>query len=149
MPKWITVAFALFLSLHVFSTQARTVDEVISNHVKATARMYGHERNQRADGFHGGDASPVKKMPDITNGGAVHTISGAPVESDMPQIALEDVNELVNYAAKGNKAVLAGKEVRRNRECYHIQLTLWRGQKADYYIDAANWRIIETRVNKQ
>lgn len=137
MPKWITVAFALFLSLHVFSTQARTVDEVITNHVRATAHMY------RSDGL------PVKAIPVITSGSAAHTVSGTPAKNNSSQMAAQDVSELVGYAAKGNKAVLAGKEVKQNRECYHVQLTLRCGQKADYYIDAENWRIIETRPGKR
>ena len=131
MPKWITVAFALFLSLHVFSTQARTVDEVITNHARATARMYRS------------DALPAKAIPEVTPATAARTVSGTSAKNNSPQMAAQDVSELVDYAAKGNKAVLAGKEVKQNRECYHVQLTLRCGQKADYYIDAENWRIIE------
>ncbi|MEJ7770109.1 MAG: hypothetical protein WKF89_19985 [Chitinophagaceae bacterium] len=41
MPKWMTVVFALFLSLHVFSTEGRNVEEVIHNYVLA---MGGKER---------------------------------------------------------------------------------------------------------
>src|ERR1700712_3952048 len=41
MPKWISAAFALFLSLQVFSTKGETVDDVINNYVKA---MGGRDR---------------------------------------------------------------------------------------------------------
>lgn len=38
MPKWITFAFALFLSLQVFSTKAQDVDGVIDKHLAAMGR---------------------------------------------------------------------------------------------------------------
>lgn len=38
MPKWITFAFALFLSLQVFSTKGQDVDDVIDKHLAAIGR---------------------------------------------------------------------------------------------------------------
>lgn len=38
MPKWITCAFALFLSLQVFSTKGQDVDHVINKHLAAMGR---------------------------------------------------------------------------------------------------------------
>lgn len=50
MPKWMTVAFALFLSLQVFSTQGKDVDVVIDNYIKA---MGGKERLSSTSGYSG------------------------------------------------------------------------------------------------
>lgn len=41
MPKWITFAFALFLSLQVFSTKGQDVDDVIDKHLAAMDRKGG------------------------------------------------------------------------------------------------------------
>ena len=41
MPKWITFAFALFLSMQVFSTKGQDVDVVINKHLAALGENSG------------------------------------------------------------------------------------------------------------
>jgi outer membrane lipoprotein-sorting protein len=45
---------------------------------------------------------------------------------------------LVDYAAKGHKAELIGKETIDGKDCYKIKLTTKEGRELNYYIDAAS-----------
>lgn len=49
--------------------------------------------------------------------------------------------ELVNYAAKGHKAELAGTEKVNKVPCYKIKLTLKTGQVVYYYIDTQSYLV--------
>lgn len=62
------------------------------------------------------------------------------------QSELDCTNPLVNYAAKGNKVELIGKEDVEGTECFKIKCTLASGQDINYFIDPKSWYIIrETR----
>jgi len=53
MPKWLTFAFALFLSLQVFSTKAQDVDDVIGKHLAAMDRkgLLKHKETMHTEHF--------------------------------------------------------------------------------------------------
>jgi hypothetical protein len=54
--------------------------------------------------------------------------------------------ELVNYAAKGHTAVLAGTEKVSKVPCYKIKLTLKTGQVVTYYIDQQTFLVKQTET---
>ncbi|MFZ4059344.1 MAG: hypothetical protein ACOYKE_14470, partial [Ferruginibacter sp.] len=57
---------------------------------------------------------------------------------------LDIAGPLVNYAAKGHKAELLGKETRDAIECYKIKLTTKAGKEVIYYVNAATSLIYQT-----
>lgn len=60
------------------------------------------------------------------------------------QFELDCAGPLVDFAAKGHRADLVGKEKIGKQECYHIKLQLKSGAVMNYYIDNQNWYIIRT-----
>ncbi|MBA2562641.1 MAG: hypothetical protein H0V14_06940 [Chitinophagaceae bacterium] len=52
---------------------------------------------------------------------------------------------LLNYAAKGNKAVLIGKEDVDGKQAYKIKLTLNSGKEIIYFIDTKTHLVIQTK----
>ncbi len=58
------------------------------------------------------------------------------------QQELDCVGPLANYAAKGHKAELLGKEDLNGVSCFKIKLTLKTGQDITYYIDPSSWYIV-------
>jgi hypothetical protein len=65
----------------------------------------------------------------------------------MMQTEMDCTSPLFNYAAKGHKAELIGKEDVEGTECYKIKLTLKSGGDATYFIDAkTSYLIRESRT---
>ena len=58
------------------------------------------------------------------------------------QSQMDCVSPLVDYAAKGHKAELIGKEDVDGTGCYKIKLTLKSGSEINYFIDPKTWYII-------
>jgi hypothetical protein len=58
------------------------------------------------------------------------------------QYQMDCAGPLVNYAAKGHKAELIGREDVDGTECYKIKLTLKSGNEVNYFIDPKSWYII-------
>lgn len=50
---------------------------------------------------------------------------------------------LVNYAAKGSKAELLGKDKVNKQECFKVKLTLASGQFITYYISSKNFLVMQ------
>lgn len=76
------------------------------------------------------------------NGGSFEPIPAERLKSQ--QHETDCVSPLVDYAAKGHKAELIGKETIDGAEAYNIKLTLKSGNVINYYIDNKNWYIIRT-----
>jgi outer membrane lipoprotein-sorting protein len=79
------------------------------------------------------------------NGGAFEPMP----EERLKQMQTETdcTSPLFNYAAKGHKAELVGKEDVEGTECYKIKMTLKSGTEVTYFIDAkTNYLIRETRT---
>ena len=57
------------------------------------------------------------------------------------QADLDIAGPMVDYAAKGHKAELIGKETVEGKSCYHIKLTLASGKVVHFYIDGASYLI--------
>ena len=74
------------------------------------------------------------------NGGKFEPMPEEMVKSLQPE--LDVAGPLVNYAAKGHKAELLGKEAVEGKDTYKIKLTLNTGNDITYYIDAATWYIV-------
>ncbi len=62
---------------------------------------------------------------------------------------LDIAGPLVDYAAKGHKAVLLGKEDVDGTECYKIKLTLASGKDETYFIDPASSMIIRVKKTQK
>ncbi|MBX2932699.1 MAG: hypothetical protein KF825_00545 [Ferruginibacter sp.] len=58
---------------------------------------------------------------------------------------LDIAGSLVDYAAKGNKVELLGKEDVDGTECYKLKVTLASGKDETYFIDPATNMIIRTK----
>lgn len=78
------------------------------------------------------------------NGGAFTAMTDEQVKAAQPQ--LDCAGPLVDYAAKGNKPELLGKDTVGGKECYKLKLTLAPGQYITYSIDTKTYYILrETR----
>ena len=62
---------------------------------------------------------------------------------------LDIQGSLVNYAAKGHKAELLGKEDVEGTECFKIKLTLSTGTEITYYIDPTSYMVIRQKQKKK
>ena len=58
---------------------------------------------------------------------------------------LDILGPLVDYAAKGNKAELQGKETIDGKEAYKINVTLSTGKEMTFYIDTKTNLLIQSR----
>lgn len=76
------------------------------------------------------------------NGGSFEEIPAERLKSQQQE--MDCVSPLVDYAAKGHKAELVGKETIDGMEAYNIKLTLKTGAVFNYYIDNKNWYVIRT-----
>ncbi len=65
------------------------------------------------------------------------------------QSDLDVAGPLVDYAAKGHKAELLGKEDVEGTECYKIKLTLAAGKELTFFIDPASSMIIRTKETRK
>ena len=74
------------------------------------------------------------------NGGKFEPMSEEIVKALQPELDL--AGPLVNYAAKGHKAELLGKETIDGKETYKIKLTLNNGNDITYYIDATSYYVV-------
>ncbi|MBC6490555.1 hypothetical protein ACFSQD_09530 [Flavihumibacter stibioxidans] len=74
------------------------------------------------------------------NGGKFEPIPEQRVKA--AQAELDCAGPLVDYAAKGHKAELLGKESVEGKECYKIKLILNTGSDITYFIDPATWYIV-------
>ncbi len=71
------------------------------------------------------------------NGGAFEPMSSEALQSSLHQ--MDCAGPLVNFAAKGHKAELVGKETIDGAECYKIKLTTKAGKDIMYWIDGKTY----------
>jgi hypothetical protein len=62
-------------------------------------------------------------------------------EVKLNQADLDIAGPMVDYAAKGHKAELIGKETIEGKSCYHIKMTLAGGKIVHFYLDAETYLI--------
>jgi len=74
-----------------------------------------------------------------TNGGAFEPMSAEALQGNLYQ--MDCAGPLVNYAAKGHKAELMGKETIDGNECYKIKLTTKQGKEIMYWIDSKTYLV--------
>ncbi len=60
------------------------------------------------------------------------------------QTELDIAGPLIDYATKGHKAELTGKEDVNGVSCYKIKLTTNTTKEINYWIDAATWMLVQT-----
>ena len=70
------------------------------------------------------------------NGGAFEAMQEAQLNGQLYE--LDCAGPLVDYAAKGHKAELLGKEAVDGKDAYKIKLTTKQGRELTYYIDATS-----------
>lgn len=61
------------------------------------------------------------------------------------QTEMDIAGGLIDYAAKGNRAELAGKETVNGREAFKINLTLSSGKEITYFIDTNDYLLLQTK----
>jgi len=76
------------------------------------------------------------------NGGAFEPMTAEMVKSQ--QSELDCAGPLVDFAAKGHKAELVGKESVEGVDCYKIKLTLASGREINYFFDSKTFYIVQT-----
>ena len=81
-------------------------------------------------------------MSNPRNGGAFEPLPADQVKNQ--QSELDCAGPLVDFAAKGHKAELLGKEAVEGTDCYKIKLTLNSGRDINYFIDSKNFYVIRT-----
>ena len=80
------------------------------------------------------------------NGGAFEPFPAEAVAAQQHEMDCQGA--LLDYAGKGHKAELIGKETIDGMECYHIKLTLKSGRIINYFIENKNWYIIRTSAKQ-
>jgi hypothetical protein len=73
----------------------------------------------------------------------VEIIPGNILKGMQPEMDI--AGALIDYAAKGSKAELAGKETIDGREAYKIKLTLSTGNEITYYVDTRDYLLIQIK----
>ena len=81
-------------------------------------------------------------MSNPRNGGAFEAMPAEMLKNQ--QSELDCADPLVDFAAKGNKAELIGKETVDGIDCYKIKLTLASGRDINYFIDSKTFYIVQT-----
>jgi outer membrane lipoprotein-sorting protein len=76
------------------------------------------------------------------NGGAFEAIPADRLKNQ--QHELDCISPLFDYAAKGHKVELVGKETIDGVEAYNLKLTTRAGNVINYFIDNKNWYVIRT-----
>jgi hypothetical protein len=171
MPKWMTFAFALFLSLQVLSTEGKDVDHAINNYIKA---MGGTEKLHAVQSVH------IEGMVTAAHERRAHlnistilnrflngeTSSGAGIagsdltsghHADAKDILLERLSgrlfkfsfnvsgctmRLADYIKTGQHAELVGNEIVKGRQTVRVKITSTSNQQVEYYLDAKSWLIL-------
>ena len=175
MKKLIIALTGLFYGL---TTQAQTVDEVVSAHVEAIG---GKEKLAALKSMYMESISVMQNGNEVTskiwkvqdklmrreiafgmgqmtsivtdkegwnsnprNGGAFEAVpadrlAGMKTEMDI-------AGPLVDYAAKGHKAELAGREDVNGTSCHAVKLTLSTGREITYLIDPKTYYIVRTKT---
>jgi len=77
---------------------------------------------------------------DPRNGGAFAAIPDSMVKNMQTQ--LDPAGPLVDYAAKGSKIELLGKDTVGGKACYKLKLTYAAGNYVTYYIDAQSYYVL-------
>lgn len=78
----------------------------------------------------------------MRNGGAIEPLEAEALQASLYQ--MDCAGPLVNYAAKGHKAELIGKDTVDNIECYKIKLTAKGGKEITYWLDSKTYLIHQT-----
>ena len=65
------------------------------------------------------------------------------------QSDLDIAGSLYNYAAKGHKVELLGKEDVEGTECHKLKLTLATGKEVTYFIDPTSYLVVRTKEKKK
>src|SRR6478735_11158925 len=74
------------------------------------------------------------------NGGTFETMPQGMLAEQSQEL---DINPLSDYAAKGSKAELAGKEQVDGKEAFKIKLTSSKGKERNYFIDATTYFLVK------
>ncbi|MDO6433011.1 hypothetical protein Q4E93_20555 [Flavitalea sp. BT771] len=77
---------------------------------------------------------------DPRNGGAFSPIPDSIIKNMQSQ--LDPAGPLVDYAAKGSKVELLGKDTVGGKACYKLKLTFAAGNYATYFIDAQSYYVL-------
>ncbi len=135
------------------------INSVKSIYLEGTRQMMGNEvevkvtkvdgKLNRVDFEFGGNSGYTIVTPDK---GWTYIPMRSDKAEEMPaeqlkgmQSQLDIAGPLVDYASKGYKAELKGKETIGGKEAYHIDLTSSAGKVFSYYIDTQTHLLIQTR----
>ncbi|GAO41610.1 hypothetical protein [Flavihumibacter petaseus] len=75
------------------------------------------------------------------NGGKFEAMPEEVVRAMQPELDLS--GQISNYAAKGNKAELVGRDTVNGKTCYKLKITLGSGADQFYSIDPDTWYIVK------
>ena len=92
----------------------------------------------------------------VDSGWSINPLAGVSTATNMPaaqvklgQLQLDPTGPLFNYASKGSKAALLGKENLNGATSYKLQLTTANGIEMNFFIDSATYYILKevTKMN--
>ena len=133
------------LALTSITTQGVSVmngNEITTTTIKVQGKLFRNEIN-----FGMGSAvtivTPEKGWrSNPRNGGAFEPMAEEALKAS--QYLMDCAGPLVNYATKGHKAELVGKETVDNTDCFKIKLTTNSGKEITYWIDSKTYLMHQT-----
>ena len=132
---------AAIKSLTMDGVTERNGNEITSKTIKAQDKLYRNELNYGMGSMTTVVTADKGWRSNPRNGGAFEAMSDDALKAMLPQ--MDCVNPMVDYAAKGNKAELIGKDTVDNIECYKIKLTTKGGKEILYWIDAKSYLLYQ------
>ena len=124
---------------------------VMQNGNEATAKLWKVNNQLMRREFNFGMGTVTMVMTD-KEGWSSNPRSGGKFEALPPEVVQSQQSELdcagplVDYAAKGHKAELIGKEAVNGNNCHVVKLTLKSGRDITYYIDEKTYYILRSKT---
>ena len=117
----------------------RNGNEITSKTNKVQDKLYRYDVNFGAGSFTLLVTPEKGWQTNFRNGGAFESMTDEVLKGFLTQT--DCAGPLVNYAAKGHKAELAGKETIDSVECYKIKLTTKAGKEITYWVDGKTYLV--------
>ena len=125
---------AAIKSVYLEGVMERNGNEITSKTTKAQDKLFRSEINFGMGSMTTLVTADKGWRTNMRNGGAFEAMTDDALKAMQSQ--LDCVNPMIDYAAKGHKAELAGKDTVDNMVCYKIRLTTKGGKELIYWIDS-------------
>jgi hypothetical protein len=130
---------ATLTSVYMEGVSVRNGNETTSKTYKVQDKLYRYDVNFGMGSFTILVTPEKGWQTNFRNGGAFEPMTDETLKGFLPQI--DCAGPMVNYATKGHKAELTGKETVDSIDCFKIKLTTKAGKEIDYWIDSKTYLI--------